>query len=73
MDIEFLTVADVLEIHADQTARYGGDPGVRDFGLLESAFMQKLQQRISTKIFHISAFLCRLTLDISSEIKYISL
>lgn len=40
MDTEFLPVADVLEIHADRTARYGGDPGSRDLGPLESAVMQ---------------------------------
>jgi death on curing protein len=33
----FLTVEEVLEIHQDQIARYGGSPGVRDMGLLESA------------------------------------
>ena len=33
----FLTVDQVLEIHEDQIARYGGSPGVRDKGLLESA------------------------------------
>jgi death on curing protein len=34
---EFLTVDDVLEIHRDQIERYGGDEGIRDNGLLESA------------------------------------
>lgn len=34
---EFLTLAEVLAIHADQIERYGGSPGVRDAGLLESA------------------------------------
>lgn len=33
----FLTLAEVLEIHQDQIGRYGGDPGLRDLGLLESA------------------------------------
>jgi len=36
-DVYFLTVEEVVEIHADQIARYGGDVGVRDLGLLESA------------------------------------
>ena len=31
---EFLTVEDVLVIQRDQLARYGGDPGLRDLGLL---------------------------------------
>jgi death-on-curing protein len=36
----FLTLAEVIEIHADQTDRYGGQAGVRDLGLLESALSQ---------------------------------
>ncbi|MBX3435700.1 MAG: type II toxin-antitoxin system death-on-curing family toxin [Pirellulales bacterium] len=38
--LDFLSVDDVLFAHADQIARYGGDPGVRDAGLLESAVAQ---------------------------------
>src|SRR5580698_8847478 len=34
---DYLTVAEVLAIHADQIERYGGSPGVRDAGLLEAA------------------------------------
>ncbi len=33
----FLTLAEALEIHNIQIERYGGDRGVRDLGLLESA------------------------------------
>lgn len=33
----FLSLEQVLEIHADQIERYGGSLGVRDMGLLESA------------------------------------
>jgi death on curing protein len=33
----FLTLDEVLALHADQIDRYGGDRGLRDFGLLESA------------------------------------
>ncbi len=33
----FLTLDEVLALHADQIERYGGSPGVRDLGLLESA------------------------------------
>jgi death-on-curing protein len=33
----FLTLDEVLALHADQIDRYGGAPGVRDLGLLESA------------------------------------
>jgi len=34
---DYLTVAEVLAIHADQIERYGGSHGVRDPGLLEAA------------------------------------
>ncbi len=37
MTPKFLSLQEVLEIHRDQIARYGGSPGVRDIGLLESA------------------------------------
>lgn len=37
---DYLTVAEVLEIHTDQIQRYGGSPGVRDHGLLESAVLR---------------------------------
>jgi death on curing protein len=33
----FLTLDDALALHADQIDRYGGRPGLRDLGLLESA------------------------------------
>ena len=34
---DYLTLAEVLAIHADQIERYGGSQGVRDAGLLEAA------------------------------------
>ncbi|MCC6195738.1 MAG: type II toxin-antitoxin system death-on-curing family toxin [Burkholderiales bacterium] len=34
---DYLTQQEVLAIHADQIERYGGSPGVRDFGLLDAA------------------------------------
>src|SRR5437773_8164257 len=34
---DYLTMADVLAMHADQIERYGGIHGIRDRGLLESA------------------------------------
>jgi len=34
---DYLTVADVLAMHADQIERYGGASGVRDPGQLEAA------------------------------------
>ena len=36
-DPVFLTLGEVIEIHRDQIERYGGDPGLRDLGLLQSA------------------------------------
>jgi len=37
MDLIFLTLEEVLEIHVDQIKRYGGSSGLRDLGLLQSA------------------------------------
>lgn len=37
MTIGYLSVAQVLAIHAEQLRRYGGSDGVRDRGALESA------------------------------------
>ena len=37
MSVRFLQLDEVLALHADQIARYGGSDGVRDLGLLESA------------------------------------
>ena len=37
---DFLSVEDVLDLHADQVTLYGGEHGVRDIGLLESAVAQ---------------------------------
>jgi death-on-curing protein len=34
---DYLTVAEVLAMRADQIERYGGSPGVRDPGLLDAA------------------------------------
>jgi death-on-curing protein len=36
----FLTLAEVIEIHTDQIQRYGGQSGLRDLALLESALGQ---------------------------------
>ena len=42
MDFEpqFLTLEEVLKIHAYQVETFGGDPGVLNMGLLESALAQ---------------------------------
>jgi death-on-curing protein len=34
---QFLTLAEVLEIHEDLIQEFGGSPGIRDLGLAESA------------------------------------
>ena len=35
--VAFLTVDEVIEIHAEVIRRFGGEPSIRDLGLLESA------------------------------------
>jgi len=40
MKIDFLTLDDVLDLHALQLEKYRGAEGVRDLGLLESAIAQ---------------------------------
>ena len=40
MTPEFLSVEDVLDLHAGQLERFGGGTGIRDIGLLESAVAQ---------------------------------
>ena len=37
---DYLTVAEVLAMHADQIERYGGSHGIRDQGLLEAALFR---------------------------------
>ncbi len=37
MEPTFLSLAEALEIHEDQVARYGGGSGIRDLDLLKSA------------------------------------
>lgn len=37
MTVVFLSLDEVLALHADQIARYGGSPGIRDMGGLDSA------------------------------------
>jgi death on curing protein len=37
---DYLTLPDVLAVHADQIARYGGRPGVRGAGHLEAALFR---------------------------------
>lgn len=37
MKVVFLTLDEAIALHADQIERYGGRPGIRDLGLLQSA------------------------------------
>jgi len=37
MKLRFLGLEEVIRLHQDQIARYGGGEGIRDLGLLESA------------------------------------
>lgn len=37
---DYLTVVELLAIHADQIERYGGAAGVRDLGILEAALFR---------------------------------
>jgi death-on-curing protein len=39
-DVDFLELSDVMQIHANQTALYGGASEIRDVNLLESAIEQ---------------------------------
>lgn len=57
-----LTVTEVQELHDVQAARYGGSPGLRDLGLLESALAQPVQElfgqlRYSTVAAQAAAYL----------------
>ena len=38
----FLDLAEVLDLHREQIEHFGGDPGVRDMGLLDSAVSQPI-------------------------------
>jgi death-on-curing protein len=38
--VVFLTLDDIIESHQNQIETYGGSPGIRDIGLLESAIAQ---------------------------------
>ncbi len=49
--IDFLDLNDVLQLHDDQLQRYGGRPGVRNAGLLESALAQP-QSAFSGQYLH---------------------
>ena len=51
----FLTLGEALAIHLDQCNRYGGNPGIRDLGLLKSALAMP-QAGIGEQYFHEDLF-----------------
>jgi death-on-curing protein len=63
---KFLSLDEVLELHADQISSFGGTPGVRDEGLLESALAQPqatfggdflhptISEQAATYLYHIA-------------------
>jgi len=51
MEIKFLSLEEVLDIHRDQVERYGGSHGVRDQGGLQSALAMP-QAGIGGEYFH---------------------
>ena len=51
----FLTLAEVLVIHASQIEKHGGQPGVRDLGMLESALAVP-QSSFGGELLHESLF-----------------
>ncbi|HVR74824.1 MAG TPA: type II toxin-antitoxin system death-on-curing family toxin [Planctomycetota bacterium] len=55
MAIEFLELAEVLEIHQDQIERYGGTHGMREIGLLESALAMP-RAGLGGEYFHSDVF-----------------
>lgn len=54
-EIRFLTAEDVLTLHELQIEMFGGSPGIRDQGLLESAVGQP-QTSFGGEYFHHSLF-----------------
>lgn len=55
MNPTFLSLDDILESHAEQIANYGGMPGVRDLGLLQSAIAQP-EAQFSGQYLHADLF-----------------
>jgi len=53
--VQFLSLDDVLESHAEQIAAYGGSDGIRDVGLLESALAQPAAM-FGGKYLHVDVF-----------------
>ncbi len=54
-DVSFLTPSEALEIHAEQIDLYGGENGVRDLALLESALAAP-KSGMNGEYFHADVF-----------------
>ncbi len=50
-EVLFLTIEEVLAIHQKMIERYGGDPTIRDLGLIDSAVMMP-QQSFAGEYIH---------------------
>jgi death on curing protein len=65
---EFIELEDVIRIHDRQIQKFGGTPGIRDIGLLESALAQP-QATFSEQLLHptiwaqAAAYLFHLTMN----------
>lgn len=55
MNPTFLALDEILESHAEQITNYGGMPGVRDLGLLQSAIAQP-EAQFSGQYLHADLF-----------------
>jgi death-on-curing protein len=59
VDPTFLTLDEVIEIHRDMIEWYGGSPGIRDEGLLESAVAMPQagfgEQYLHSNVFEMAA------------------
>jgi death on curing protein len=59
MDPTFLSIDDVIELHAEQIGMYGGTLGIRDIGLLQSAIAMPMagfgDQYLHTDLFEMAA------------------
>lgn len=53
---DFLTVEDVIQIHGEQITAFGGELGLRDLGLLESAVGMP-RQTFGSRYLHDSLFM----------------
>ena len=65
IDPDFLELEEVLELHARQLEAFGGSPGIRDRGLLESALASP-RATFGGDQLHLAALLERLSRPVGS-------